>query len=155
MTDHKTLVTIFEIPEEEYIPFVAREMDYHLKSIPYVNLETGIEGQGIACCAFHNNDDFVEYLKNNPIQSDLYIKRYGGKYRGSIWRDDILPCNKYLSFVLSIAHGISAEYIHNILDEGYLADRKTTLRTYLKKNYKDLPIINELDFLENYLFKTA
>lgn len=148
---HETLVTLFEIPEDEYEALVAREMDYHLKSVKFIELETGIEGQGIACCAFKSNDDFLAHLEKEPLQNQLYKARYHDKYRGDVWRDDLLPCNKYLAFVLSIAHTINEKYIHNILDQSYLGDRKTKVREYLEKEHHNLEFIKNLDWLKSHL----
>ncbi len=149
--DHETLVTLFEIPEEEYEALVAREMDYHLKSIKFIELETGTVGQGIACCAFKNNSDFLAHLEKEPLQNKLYKARYHDKYRGDVWRDDLLPCNKYLAFVLSIANNINDKYIQNILDQSYLGDRKTKVREYLAKEYKNLEFIKDLNWLGSHL----
>lgn len=148
---HETLVTLFEIPEEEYEAFVEREMDYHLKSVKYIELDTAAEGQGIACCAFKSNAEFMEYLQNQPLQRQLYDERYQHKYRGEVWRNDILPRNKYLAFCLEAARNIHEKYVDNILNQSYLADRETTIKSYLKGQHDKLPHIQSLDWIEKHL----
>lgn len=149
--DHETLVTLFEIPDDEYEALVEREIDYNLKSVKFIELETGIEGQGIACCAFRSNEEFLNHIDNEPLQKRLYIKKYQDRNRGEVWREDLLPCNRYLAFVLSIAHGINEKYLHNILDQSYLGDRKTKIREYLSREHEDLEHINALGWLKDHL----
>ena len=149
--DHETLVTLFEIPQDEYESFVEREVEYCLKSVKYIEQDTGKEGQGIACCAFQSNDEFVDYLNSQPLQRQIYDGREADKDRGEIWRDDILPRNKYLAFCLEAARNIHDKYVENILNQSYLGDRKTTIRSYLKEHHQTLPHIQSLEWVTKYL----
>ena len=49
-------------------------------------------------------------------------------------RDDILPCRAYLRHCTLAARNLSPEADASFLDNTYLADRCTTIRTHLQRN---------------------
>jgi len=150
--DNVTLVTLFEIDREDYPAFARREVDYDLRCIKYIELETDIKGEGIGCCAFNDDGEFHAYLENHPIQKSFYHEaRQTGPYKGAVWRNDILPRPKYLAFCLESARILGKHYVENILNHGYLADQTTTLGEYLSHNASRLNYLKEMKWLDNFL----
>ncbi|WP_299204256.1 gamma-glutamylcyclotransferase [uncultured Amphritea sp.] len=75
--------------------------------------------------------DDIEYRLNKCVTPQEYELRVGRYYSGPIWRDDILPFPRYLAFCLQAVASQGSVVLDNFLDSSFLADGKTTIRTYL------------------------
>lgn len=148
--DHTTLVTVFEIDPTDYPDFIKREGEYDLKSLTFID-ETGQIGQGVACCAFETNDDFLRFLENNETQKDHYYNTIAPKYDGDTWRNDIFPRPAYLAFCLMAAKKISDLYVENILSQSYLSDKKTSLKDYIRSTYEEIDEYRNIKWLKDFL----
>lgn len=146
-----TLITLFEIDKEDYPAFARREVDYDLRCVQYSELETGQKGQGIACCGFENDAEFHAYLAFHPIQKERHEVRRAELYKGRVWRKDILPRPKYLALCLEAARALGKNYVENILNHTYLADRRTTLASYLSENADELDYIRDIKWIDNFI----
>ena len=146
-----SLVTLFEIHADDYPAFIRREADYDLRCISYIETETENVGEGIACCAFDDDLQYMEYLERHPIQKERYLSREFERYNGPIWRKDILPRNKYLAVCLEAARKLGKHYVENILRQGYLADEKTTLGEYISRHFNKHKHLSEMKWLKDFI----
>lgn len=150
-TGHTSLISLFEIKRADYAAFVRREGEYDLKYLECVD-ENGRPDQGIACCVFETNEEFIDFLETAPIQREHYYETTYPAYKGPIWRKDVLPRPKYLAFVLEISKKLGDVYVENMLEASFLADETTSIKTYLQDCHEDLEYIKELDWLAKHLF---
>lgn len=126
--ESKLIVSGFEVPASEYPELRKRECDYReitvtLKNNDATKTAKVFEGYG-------TDANFPAPLADIYSHWPWMIQ----KYQGDIYRNDILPSQPYLWRCLS-AHALAGdEALNNFLDTTYLADRKTTLRTYINKN---------------------
>lgn len=145
-----TLVTLFEIANEDYPAFAKREGEYDLKYLEYKD-ENDVENEGIACCAFDTNQEFMHFLETAPIQKEHYYATTYLTYQGPIWRKDILPRPKYLAFCLEAAKKLGDHYLENMLEHSFLSDEVTPIKYYLQKSHSDLEHIKDIEWLKNHL----
>jgi hypothetical protein len=75
-----------------------------------------------------------EYRREKIRSEKDWYERYGKWGIDKIWRDDILPCRMYLRHCVLAAQKLGEDVYNHFLDHSYLADRKTTIRTYLNNN---------------------
>ena len=125
------ICTVFETPNdspEEWAAFVKREEEFQLVTVPYRGLD-GSTGEGLLCC--RSTDD--AYIKQwgqerfDAFTHALPVKTIWGYAEDSGLR----PCAVYLRHCCLAAQKLGDVAYASFLDETYLADRKTTLRSYL------------------------
>jgi hypothetical protein len=135
-------VTLFEIEAtpEAISSFVEREHEFRFMAVrPYaishenedeIEAVTADVRQTAVICA-RNSDQAYKQTRCPP---DEWERRYGRHGLSSIWRDDVLPCRVYLRHCVlaAKAHGTRVE--KNFLDRTVLADRQTSLRSWLEIN---------------------
>ena len=117
----------FECSEEEYRALIEREHRFDWVVVDTCSLEGSTPSSGWMCTTA--NDHWYRTVKcTSP--SD-YERRVGRYYQGAIWRNDILPYPRYLQFCLRSAAEQGPVVLDNFLDSSFLADGKTSLRSYL------------------------
>ncbi|WP_415896587.1 gamma-glutamylcyclotransferase [Neptuniibacter sp. QD72_48] len=124
-SDCEIICSQFDCTQEEYEALFEREHRFN-----WVEVETFTDGQsetGLMCTG--STDQHYRYSKCRSEQE--YHERVGQFYAGNLWRNDILPFPRYLSFCLKAAASQGEAVLNNFLDSSYLADGETTIRTYL------------------------
>lgn len=131
--------SVFEVPNNEMmengIPseaFLEREEEFDIVTVPYLELDTQKQATGILCTA-STDDDYIRKWGTKRFQ-DQY-RQYGVS---TIWgwsRDSgLLPCDLYLRHCVLASESMGEECYNSFLDDTYLVDRTTTLRSYLENN---------------------
>jgi hypothetical protein len=137
--DSSFICSVFEVPNKDMMEsgvpseaFLEREEEFDIVNVPYVELKNGKILEGILCTA--STDD--EYL--NKWGKERFEKHYGQYGVSTIWgwqRDSCLkPCAIYLRHCVLAAKSMGDECYNSFLDDTYLVDRTTPLRTYLDHN---------------------
>jgi len=127
----------FECTEAEYVALFERE--HRFNWVEVATLQGEERSQALMCTG--STDEYYRLQKCASEQE--YQERVGQYYSGKLWRDDILPFPRYLSFCLKAAASQGEEVLNNFLDHSYLADGVTTIRTYLERdpataNWRDI-----------------
>jgi len=123
------LVTVFEIPKDEYPEFKLREHRFRFVEVNAFSLDGKATWPATMCTEYTDE----EYRKERFNSDEEYYQEVGQFYDGKLWRDDILPCRVYLKHCLTAAKSVSQEFYDNFLNHTYLADQVTTIRQYLEK----------------------
>ncbi|CAB9530647.1 expressed unknown protein [Seminavis robusta] len=133
------ICAVFEVPNadmmEDGVPsqaFLEREEEFNIIAVPYRDLTTNKESKGILCA--RGSDE--EFLKRwGQAHFDKEYAQYGIQ---TIWNwnetSGLRPCATYLRHCALSAEKMGEECYNSFLDETFLVDRKTTIRTYLKDN---------------------
>lgn len=134
------ICTIFEVPNinmmEGGVPsmeFREREEEFDIVTVPYVDLENGEEKHGGILCTRSSDDAYIARWGKERFE------KYYGKYGiNSIWgweqNSGLLPCALYLRHCALAAKSLGSACYDSFLDETFLIDRKTTIRSYLASN---------------------
>ena len=141
MPGHKGFIcTVFEVSNSDMmmkdgIPsqaFLEREEEFNIVTVPYIDLTTGKEQQGVLCTR-GSDDEFLQRWGQDHFDQDY--TRYGIP---TIWNwnetSGLRPCAIYLRHCVLAAQKMGDECYNSFLDETFLVDRKTTLRSYLHDN---------------------
>ena len=138
--DNGFVCTVFEVDSkdmmEDGVPsqaFLEREEEFNIITVPYVDLTTGETCQGGILCARGSDEEYLQRWGQAHFD-DEYAK-FGIE---TIWNYDgasgLRPCATYLRHCTLAAEAMGEVCYKSFLDETFLVDRKTTLRTYLKEN---------------------
>ena len=130
--DSSFVAIAFEIEPFSKTEWLRREEEFAFHVCEYED-PSGAVGAGIMCCSAPDDE--------------VYISRWGsGKYREKlsqyglpgIWgldkNRDIKPCSVYLRHCVLAAQRRSPECYASFLDQTFLADMTTTIRSYLEDN---------------------
>ena len=133
--DSKLIVTLFEVlaTPEAINAFIQREHEFKfvaVKPTPFDDCNSNEEERTAVICA-RNTDEAYRAKRCPPAE---WSRRYGRHGLTSIWREDVLPCRVYLRHCALAAARLGPVVEANFLDETVLADRKTTIRAWLKRN---------------------
>jgi len=158
------LVSVFEIPQEEYPAFVKREDFFKLLPVEVCEIAStdGLawpDSVPVRClCDLdwrNSTTTFVSFQErgkttgmlcasfandNDLIASnfqnrvDDFVAQHERIYKGPIYRDDILPCRVYLLHCLVASERLHPSVHANFLGTTVLGDRKTTLKQYLDRH---------------------
>jgi hypothetical protein len=113
--------------------YLEREEEFDIIPVPYIDFETGEERQGGILCARFTDDGYIARWGKERFE-----KHYGTYGIDTIWgwkRDSgLLPCATYLRHCTLAAKSMGPACYDSFLDETFLADRTTTIRTYLAAN---------------------
>ena len=138
---HSSFVcTIYEVPNndmmEDGLPskaYLEREEEFDIITVPYIDLQTGEKMQGGILCARSSDEAYIERWGQERFE-----KNYSKHGIDTIWgweRDSgLLPCAAYLRHCILAAKSMGPECYDSFLDETFLVDRKTTIRSYLTSN---------------------
>jgi len=129
--------TVFEVDNkdmmEDGIPsqaFLEREEEFNIITVPFTDLSTGKESQGILC-ARGSDEEFLKRWGQQHFEDD-----YGRFGIETIWNwneaSGLKPCRTYLRHCALAASKQNEECNTSFLDETFLVDRKTTIREYLR-----------------------
>lgn len=127
---------LFDVPEAQLEEYMMREHRYKAIKISANILDTTSNTYSTTTDAWtvveQTDDDYLKKLGG----LDEWHRVVGQYYDGSLWeRKDILPMRHYLIMCLKATYDLGGEiWLRNFLDEGYLADGSTTIRTYLLSN---------------------
>lgn len=132
--DHFVLGCIFDIPESELKDYFEREHRYKPMQ---VEVEIFEPSSIISSCytVVEQTDEEYKLSLGSDWESE-YQLRVGQYYQGPLWgRVDIYPLRNYLGYVFHAALDIGGkDWVDNLLDKSYLADKKTPIRQYLVEN---------------------
>ncbi|GGO83280.1 hypothetical protein GCM10011348_26670 [Marinobacterium nitratireducens] len=118
----------FDCPDDEFLQLYEREHRFRWIEVDVIEADGG-RSRGRICTRYSD----AEYRLNKCITEAEYHRRVGQYYRGPLWRDDILPFPRYLSFCLRAAAEQGPGILDNFLDSSFLADGETSLRDYLAR----------------------
>eukprot|EP01130_Rhizamoeba_saxonica_P013499 TRINITY_DN5764_c0_g2_i5.p2 TRINITY_DN5764_c0_g2~~TRINITY_DN5764_c0_g2_i5.p2 ORF type:complete len:163 (+),score=30.04 TRINITY_DN5764_c0_g2_i5:284-772(+) len=126
-----TAVAVFEIPRSELDAFYQREQEFRFVDVlPHHPDHQPMENTGILCAGWA---DDATFFQEKGIESMAALGDHWTKWElDQIWRDDVYPCRLYLKHCLLAAKNLGLNVYNNFLDHSYLADRTTTLRSYLE-----------------------
>ena len=124
----RVLGCLFDVPNCEIAQYLEREHRYKSISVQVYDYLSNNFVTALTVVEQSDND-----YKASCGSEDEYFQRVGQYYQGSLWhRSDILPMKTYMVSCALAAHELGgSEYINNYLDGTYLADRSTTLRSYM------------------------
>jgi len=154
---HSFLATLFDIPETEFAALEQREAEFELLPV----LPSDLQGEPMEAasilCARSSDEEYrrrhcqvfaadcqlpSEKVPTSPACPCVActLASYGVD---RIWRreDDVLPCRTYLRHCVLAAQGLGDVVYNDFLDNTFLSDRKTTVRTHLAR---DPTIMEEL-----------
>ena len=123
----------FECSAEDFVELYEREHRFRWIEVETVPLDRAQTPCGPSMGRMCTGYDDLEYRLNKCITPQEYELRVGRYYAGPIWRDDILPFPRYLAFCLQASASQGGEVLDNFLDSSYLADGRTSIRTYLQQ----------------------
>jgi hypothetical protein len=137
--DSSFICSVFEVPSKDMmengIPseaFLEREEEFDIVTVPYVELQDGSTREGILCTA-STDDKYLKKWGQERFEKD-YVQ-YGVQTVWGWQRDSGLkPCPVYLRHCVLAAKSMGQECYDSFVDDTYLVDRKTPLRTYLEQN---------------------
>uniref|UniRef100_A0A7S0RCX3 Gamma-glutamylcyclotransferase n=1 Tax=Pyramimonas obovata TaxID=1411642 RepID=A0A7S0RCX3_9CHLO len=145
------IATMFEIPMEDYPALEQREAEFILAPVFAETLDgTPLSSAAILCtrstdeayrrvyCKEMNGACAQETPEGDCACVACTLSRFGVD---KIWRNDILPCRTYLRHCVLAAQGLGEAAYEDFLDNTFLADRQTTIRTHLDA---DPSILEEL-----------
>jgi len=131
--ERSIVVAVMEIPGLDWDALARREEEFDLVMTPFQPLDqTGgdTQQQGLMCLP-SSDEHFVK--KWGPGQME---KSYGQHGIVTIWGygpdSGILPCPVYLRHCVLAAEKAGPVAFGSFLDDTFLADRKTSIREYLK-----------------------
>eukprot|EP00884_Botryococcus_braunii_P007814 jgi/Botrbrau1/17033/Bobra.49_2s0089.1 len=112
--------------------FIEREHEFRLLAVEPLHLDGSPTGRLAVLCGKWDDDSY----RKRRCPPEEWSKRYSGpSYRiDRVWRDDVLPCRVYLRHCVLAAQRLGEDAHKNFLDHTFLADRATTIRTYLERN---------------------
>uniref|UniRef100_A0A7S2Z085 Gamma-glutamylcyclotransferase n=1 Tax=Chloropicon laureae TaxID=464258 RepID=A0A7S2Z085_9CHLO len=122
------VVSLFDIDVGDVAAFIAREEEYRFMAVKPDELNgTPGEHHHVMCLASCDEDFIANYGQ------ERYDERYGKYGIERVWDDALLPCPVYLRHCVLAAEKMGTEAYDSFLDSTYLADRATTIRSYLDK----------------------
>lgn len=125
----------FDIPEDEWPSMRQREIDYRCREVKYTSLDGQDAGEALTFFGFRSEHEF---MANKSDEDKAFLKERRLGYEGDIYRDDVLPAESYLEKCFRAYRSAGEEAYENFLDSSFLADRQTTLRTYLTAKGVDI-----------------
>jgi Inositol 1,3,4-trisphosphate 5/6-kinase ATP-grasp domain len=156
------IVSVFDIPYSELPAYCTREQRYNFVSVPIRELVSASGHDSVSSneawssrklvfakvdpnqqhalmCASYDDDSYRVRCGTNEV----YNKYVGHIYQGKLWRDDIRPERKYLSFCANAAFELHPEVGHNFLRTSFLADGSQSIAEYMtgepmKKHFEDV-----------------
>lgn len=112
--------------------FLEREEEFNIITAPFVDLTTGMQAKGILCTR-GSDEEFLQRWGQEHFDNDY--AQYGIP---TIWNWDetsgLKPCAIYLRHCTLAAQTMGDECYNSFLDETFLVDRTTTVRSYLQDN---------------------
>mmetsp|Transcript_10779 Transcript_10779/g.16389 ORF Transcript_10779/g.16389 Transcript_10779/m.16389 type:complete len:248 (+) Transcript_10779:25-768(+) len=129
------IAAAFTIADNTADTFLRRENTYDFELVPYEVIGEGEEEKtetGLMCVS--STDE--KYISR--WGQDVFDSLYRARGVHTIWgwgeTSGILPCDVYLRHCYLSAQALSQLALNSFLDDTYLADRKTTIRSYLQQN---------------------
>lgn len=124
------VVALFEVPfnPEAVSAFIAREHEFRFVAVRPLTLDGSQRDRMAVLCAA-NTDERYKSRRCPPPEWERRWARHGVD---RVWRDDVLPCRVYLRHCVLAAKSFCPEAYDSFLDATTLADRKTTVREYLR-----------------------
>ncbi|RUS24300.1 hypothetical protein BC938DRAFT_473809 [Jimgerdemannia flammicorona] len=123
------IVSLFEIDESLLPAFYEREPEFQHVWIEPEDLEGKLLGIRALMCVKYTDEGFK--AKIGQAEFDRITRECG---IDRIWRDDVFPCRVYLRHCVLASQSFGEDAYASFLDHTYLADRRTTIREYLKQN---------------------
>lgn len=127
------LAVAFSVPDLSPEDFLKREEEFNFEAVNFTELSgTEVKSEAIMCIS--STDEVYVSRWGQQAFHDRYTK-YGLK---TIWGYEpdsgILPCSVYLRHCYLAAQSLGRDVLGSFLDDTYLADRVTTIRSYLSAN---------------------
>lgn len=144
------IATLFEIPEAEFPALEQREAEFILGPVVPLDMDGNTLPYSAILCIRSDDETYrrlhcLSYDEAMTADSETVpnsddcpcvactLSRYGVD---RIWRrgDDVLPCRTYLRHCVLAAQGLGDLVYNDFMDNTFLADRKTTIRTHLERD---------------------
>lgn len=161
------IVSVFEVAKEglqvdaadnsihEFIPsqaFLEREEEFNIVPVPYLELDVTDSGFSVRhgiICTRSTDEAYIERWGQERFEN--HFLKYGVN---TIWGWDedseLLPCSVYLRHCYLASKSMGESCLESFLDETFLVDRKTPIRTYLEEHPEVLETEPPADLLERY-----
>lgn len=143
-----SLLDAVALDDEQRAAFLAREPEYQITAVPFWTLksheDTSSDAQGHRSVSSHDDDgDEPEGVgvicaanRDANLPEELAARHLGRLPSVWHWPQDsgLLPANIYLRHCLLAMQKAGGAAEHSFLHETFLADRRTTLAQYLKRD---------------------
>lgn len=132
--------------------FLEREEEFDIQQVPYIELDSKTYGTdpklGILCLR-SSDDKYIQQWGQERFEQKF--QKWG---LSTIWNwpldSNIRPCATYLRHCVLAAKGMGGVCYDSFLDDTYLVDRKTTIRTYLEQNPQIMTTLPPPELAERY-----
>jgi len=125
----------YDIPENDWPNLRARELDYDCRQIDIFDLDGNPQGKALTFFGYPNDEKFLGMMSEGD---QIYLTSRRKGYKDAIYRQGIYPAESYIDKCMNAFSHVDTRMMQNFLDNSFLADRTTTLRSYLKENYPEL-----------------
>eukprot|EP00931_Biecheleriopsis_adriatica_P081966 TRINITY_DN55336_c0_g1_i1.p1 TRINITY_DN55336_c0_g1~~TRINITY_DN55336_c0_g1_i1.p1 ORF type:complete len:241 (-),score=47.07 TRINITY_DN55336_c0_g1_i1:88-780(-) len=153
--DSSFVACAYQIPRAEWEPLAEREEEFDFIEAEFEPLEEGAESfeRNVGFMCTRSSDDKLRKTSLWP-RYEKYLTPAYKEVKVWSWAMDsgIRPCPVYCRHcVLAVQKEGVPEYVTNsFLDETFLVDQKTTLRTYLSENPHVMESLPPEEFRERY-----
>lgn len=157
------VASVFEVPSTDMIQdgipslaFLEREEEFAIVQVPYHEIEANNGAEfpskekkfGIICT---QSTDEAYLHRWGKERFDDHFTKYGIK---TIWNwpkdSGLKPCAVYLRHCYLAAKSMGEDCFNSFLDETFLVDRTTTIRTYLQQHPEVLQTLPPPPLVERY-----
>ena len=126
------LGTTFEIDERDFLALFEREHHYRWVEVACEEA-AGSVTTGRMCAEWNDAD----YRLNRCVTEAEHRRRVGRHHDGALWRDDVLPSAPYLAACLAAARALGPAVEDDFGRTTFLADGRTTIRSWLADDPAD------------------
>jgi hypothetical protein len=128
------LVCSFKIPDADAQELRRREFEYYEEVVSLKPLNEGGETRTASVFVGHGSDGAMYAASGQDVVARNQPEYYD-VYKGPYFRNDIVPCRRYLTACLDAYATISKTAVQNFIETSWLADERP-LRDYMKEaNY--------------------
>lgn len=129
------LALAFDLNETDYGQYERHEFRYCFKTAPVRSLDDDARFDAILC--YENVDHQIDpRLVGRTSLLDLY-EDYDVT---ALWHTMHKPAQHYIEHCLAAAYELGSDFFGNFLDQSFLHDRQTTIRSFIESEGKD-PVI--------------
>ena len=134
------LVCSFKIPDADAKELRRREFEYYEESVSLKSFDKRSEARTATVFVGRGSDEAMYAASGRDVVA-INQPEYHAIYKGPYFRDDILPCRRYLVACLEAYASISKSALKNFIDTSWLADGRPLL-TYMEE--ADYSIVKEI-----------
>jgi hypothetical protein len=146
--DSSFICTAFDVKDEGWDAFRKREEEFELRMVPYHTLTGTHAGQGLLCVGSTDEAYIQEWGQ------ERFDRLYTQQGLATIWgwsrASGLLPCHAYLRHCILAAEKLGPDVATSFLDQTFLVDRCTTIRSYLDQHREVMTTLPPPTLRERY-----